>query len=146
MMRTSPARVEDLDFLDLQPEQLLAFPDMQAQVTAQIEQSWHAITIRDDDEVLAIVGIVLLTEKHGDAWAVVAKDLKNRGFMLTKGVRYLIDWAEKHASLIRIGILVLPTCRRHLVWAKRLGFAVEGTARKIGPNGEDYLLMSRIST
>lgn len=146
MMSTKAARIEDLDFIDLQSEQLLAFPDMQAQVAAQIEQSWHAITIRDDDEVLAIVGIVLMTEKHGDAWAVVSRDLKNRGFMLTRGVRYLIKWAEEHANLLRIGILVLPTCRRHVVWAKRLGFQLEGTARKIGPNGEDYLLMSRITT
>lgn len=146
MMSTNPARIEDLDFIDLQPDQLIAVSDMHEQIKTQLDNSWHSITIRDDDEVLAIVGIVLQSPGHGDAWAVVAKDLKNRGFMLTKGVRYLIRWAEEHGKLRRIGILVVPDCRRHIVWAKRLGFQLEGTVRKYGPNGEDFLLMSRIAT
>ncbi len=144
MMTCSMARITDLDLIELQPEQQSELYDLDESIRLMLQSSMRTVTIRDGEDVLAMIGIIESIPGCGHAWAVVSDSLQRRGFALTTMVRHLMDVHRIELRLRRLDMMVLASCRRHIVWARRLGFQEEGTARSYGHNGEDYLYMARV--
>ena len=144
MIHSSPATLLDIYGMTLQAEQVLTVEDVTIETKELIKESWSSVTIRNNNEVLAIVGIVERHWRVASAWALVNAKLHGCGFPLTREVRALIDNAQIMCELRRLDMFVLADCRRHVVWAKRLGFHSEGRMEKMGRNGEDFLMMARV--
>jgi len=143
MIRSAPAKPEDLKKLKPQKVQLDQAGDMEYELIGLLQESWTSITIWDEDDALAIVGIIERNPGYSSVWAVVTQDLAGKGLRLTSEVRLLIEHLQKTCKLRRMDMYVLASCRRHVVWARRLGFKIEGTLKKLGLNGEDYFMMAR---
>ncbi len=144
MMICSMARIEDLDLIDVQAEQSSELYNLGQAINLMLQNSMRTVTIRDGEDVLAIMGLIESIPGCGHAWAVVSDSLQNRGLALTATVRDLMQACRTELKLRRIDMMVLASCRRHIAWALRLGFEEEGVARNYGHNGEDYLYMSRV--
>lgn len=138
--------VSDVALIELQDSVALDLKDSPGAVEALISDSSNSVTIFGSEHLMpiAIVGLIETHEGCGRLWALIAKDLGNQGFKLTSRCRALIDWVQNERKLHRIDMMVLADNRRHRLWALRLGFQVEGTARQYSPNKEDYLMMSRV--
>lgn len=144
MMISRLAQIEDLDLIDIQPEQSSELYSFEQAITLMLESSVRAVTIHEDGDVLAMIGIIQSIPGCGHAWAVVSDSLQNRGFALTAMVRRLMHAQRVELKLRRLDMMVIASCRRHIAWALRLGFEKEGVARSYGHNGEDYLYMARV--
>lgn len=82
---------------------------------------------------------------HGvsEAWMVADDRARTKPVLMTKFGRVFADTLAISQELHRLQITVRTTDKRAVKWAKVIGFEQEGVMRQYGPDGVDYLLMSR---
>lgn len=147
MIESYATGVMDIKYLTPLEDQLTYNQDIEeAIISALAEFPTLTRTLRDDDfNIVGIVGIALHRPGVASAWSIMDKRMPMHGLSVTRCVKKLIDEIQAQHSLKRLDLLcAYADDNRYERWAQTLGFAYEGTLRKYGANGEDYVLMARI--
>lgn len=97
-----------------------------------------------DDKYIASGGVVIPWKGIGDGWMLVGSEpLEKHGKALLKYVRLGIKIVHEHLGVQRVQAVVLASQDKWVRYAAGLGLKTECLMRKYGPDGEDYLMMSR---
>lgn len=101
----------------------------------------NAYTICDDDEILAIAGVMDIGEGRGYAWSYLARDVGTRMVQVTRVVRRYL----KIAPFRRIEMAVDCGFAEAHRWAKMLGFTLEAERmRSYAVDGRDCALYAMV--
>lgn len=142
-MNIVPFHHDHMRALEFQPEQEAETLFMTPEDMAAFDQG-VAFSAIEDGVVFGVAGIMDIPGWNGQravAWAVLRPNVGVcRLLQMTRAARQAL--AEHPAR--RIECSVSPTFLNGMIWARRLGFVVEGLMRGYGPNGDDYLLYARV--
>jgi len=109
------------------------------EAVAKAGPCWTLIT--DDGRVIGCVGMTMLWQGVGQAWAVFSPLVKEYGIAVSRAVKRMISHGFDEYGLDRLQAIVLPEEDRNIKWARFLGFEEEGIAREL-VYGKDFLVMS----
>ena len=113
--------------------------DRKAEVYAK---AGPAITLKSDDEVFAIGGVVQYWQGVGEAWLMVSPRGRNYWMTLYKTMdKFLNDCFEN--GFHRIHANVVSDYKAAHRCALKLGFIPEGTMIHFGPNKENFIRYAR---
>lgn len=102
-----------------------------------------AVTVFLDGKPVGIFGFVSIWRGVAEAWFVADEQVRTIPMTMTRIGRKVMDIAKISMGLHRIQITVRTSDRRAESWAYAIGFDLECVMRKYGPDGMDYLLMTR---
>ncbi len=111
----------------------------QMEAMSKLGPCWTFMT--DDSRVIGCIGMIMLWQGVGQAWAVFSPLIKEYGIAVSRATKRLISWAFAEYSLDRLQVIVLPEEEKNIEWAWFLGFEEEGIARRL-VYGKDFLVMS----
>lgn len=117
--------------------------EARAAASAAAGPAW---TLLLDGDPVGCGGVVLLWPGVGEAWSLSAESAAAIPLALHRAVREGLAEAQMRYRLHRIQAAVLAC---HVVgrrWLALLGFEEEGTMRKYGPGGHDFVRMARVGT
>lgn len=93
-------------------------------------------------EVAAVLGVTI-SGSVGEIFSYLGEPICRFPLAVTKQVRRELKAIEEMYRLKRTHIFVDTTNYRAVRWAKALGFEVESMMRKLGPQGEDFIVFAR---
>lgn len=136
---------EHLAAIEVQPAQAveLGGVDLAQQGRALVDQgpAWTMTRGGEGSQVIACGGIIEHSFPHVSAWTLISGEIGAGELQaLTRAIQRVLS-LETYA---RIDTLVQSGFARGCSWARRLGFAHEGTQRKWGPMSIDMELYARI--
>jgi len=111
----------------------------QMEAVSKAGPCWTLIT--DDGRVIGCVGMIMLWQGVGQAWAVFSPLVKEYGIAVSRAVKRMISHGFDEYCLDRLQIIVQPEEEKNITWAWFLGFEEEGIARRL-VCGKDFLVMS----
>lgn len=136
-----PFEPDDIENLILQPAQDYLRPMVSGKGYGEALAQGEAWTGIDDGRIVACGGVCPLHGYMGNAWAMIAADLKN-GFLIVHRVaeRVLSSYPAQ-----RIEAHIDCDFENGHRWAKVLGFELESLRmRKFTPDGRDVALYARV--
>lgn len=122
--------------------EVLIHDDYQEALNAQIHMG-PAVTVFVDLKPVGVFGFVPIWSGVAEAWFVNSIAARKYPIAMTKYGRKVQDIAQISMGLHRIQITVRTTDKRAERWAYAIGFQKESVLRKYGPDGTDYLMMTR---
>jgi hypothetical protein len=137
-----PASPEHLDRIVIANPEVLVHTNYRDVVVNQISHC-TAVTAFDNVTPVAIFGFVPVWKGVTESWLLVDDKARALPIALTKYGIAVHDIAKISMDLHRQQITVRITDKRAYKWALALGFEIEATMRKYGPDGIDYYLMAR---
>lgn len=111
----------------------------QMEAMSKLGPCWTFMT--DDDRVIGCIGMIMLWQGVGQAWAVFSPLIEEHGIAVSRAAKRMISHGFDEYGLDRLQAIVLPEEGRNIKWARFLGFEEEGIARKL-VYGKDFLVMS----
>jgi len=127
---------DELHFADLIPNYYQYILD-----NAIPELAWTGI--RDGKPVL-IFGLRPYWVGVAEVWMVPGRGIERNPIALIKGARQILAQIEQKYNMKRLQIAVRKHNDTAYNFAKSLYFTVESVMTKFGPDGDDYLMMTRI--
>jgi hypothetical protein len=104
----------------------------------------EAMVMLDDDEPIAIIGLVPMYGKVAEAWTIISEHaLRNHLISLIRKIRGEIEKRMSDGLYRRIQAVCLVT-DEHADWMEALGFQIEGVLRSAAPLGEDLYICGRV--
>ena len=88
-------------------------------------------------------GFVSIWDGVAEAWMIADNGARERPLTMTKVGIHVMDITKISMGLHRLQITVRTTDIRALRWAGAIGFGAESVLHKYGPDGVDYLMMTR---
>lgn len=88
----------------------------------------YAIADADTDQILGVVGFLLMDQARGNFGYWVGKDARGRG-VATRALRLLTRWAAEEHGLARLQLIVEPENLASIRVAEKAGFRREGLLR-----------------
>ena len=110
-----------------------------------LEDRLWAYTLMVDEKPVACVGLILQDFGKAEAWALFAKDFQKHILNIYRIIRAGLDMAFKKKNLMRIQATIDPSYPETIRWIESLGFEKEGCLRRFGPQGQDFLMYSRLN-
>lgn len=145
-MRVVPCHSSQLNLMTLYPE---------AQYTVDSHEGYReridamgrlgcGWTVIGDARCLAMFGISKYWDGCAEAWLMVdTKGISKRRVTLTKATLRFFDNVGAAFDLRRCQIVVSVANKHALSWSKLLGFEIEATLKRYGPDGSDHLVLAR---
>ena len=96
-------------------------------------------------KIYAMFGIWQLWPGVYEAWLIPSGDISKKAFRMHRASKLFFDYAVNKLEIKRLQITVCTRNVPAVKWAKVCYFETEGTMRKFGPQGDDYLMMSRVT-
>ncbi len=103
-----------------------------------------AFTLVIDGELVGCGGVVLMPWQCGEAWTLFSTLFFKHYRTAYKVIKENLERVIKERKLKRVQSLVNPEHEGACRFIEHLGFQCEGLLRKVGPNGEDLLIFSRV--
>jgi hypothetical protein len=144
MINTREFHVEHLASLNKR-EVYKAFHGLDEQYT-KLSSSENVVmyTICDDDRPIAVVGANMVWPGFMMAWGILSDDIVKKPIAFTKEIKRLFDVHFEELSLYRVSMEVKADFCPGVKWMRLLGFDLEGTMKKWGPDKSDYYLFARV--
>lgn len=105
--------------------------------------SGHAITALLNGRPVACFGATKLWNGVEEMWSLIENRARKYPKTLTKIAMAYCDFRAISGNLHRLQINVRCADRRAFRWAIAIGFELEGTMRKYGPDQSDFFIMAR---
>lgn len=141
-MIVEPFRPDHLERLVLQPAQEYARASLENKAYGEALVGPHSFAGLIDGRVVACAGVVPMWEGRGDAWALIANDVRPKGMLQ---IHFAVRRFLKMSGFRRIEAACdvgFPQAHR---WLALLGFGYEGLLKAYTPDGRDCLRFARIS-
>lgn len=139
-MTVAPFKPEDLDEIDLQPDQT-SWRDHRDPEYAQELARHLAVTARDGDRIVACAGVLPLERDVGQAWAFVARDAGRHFLRFRRMVVRMFECSGKSRILASTECDFAQGCR----WLEILGFERIDRIEECWPDGRAHWLYVRAS-
>lgn len=107
------------------------------------ESGGPAYTLMIDGSPEASGGITMLTEKIGECWFLVPVESRH-GLVISRHLYRMLEIIIRNNGFNRLQSFIIEGFSDGVKLVERLGFALEGTLKKYGPNGENMHLYARI--
>jgi hypothetical protein len=105
--------------------------------------SGHAITALLNGRPAACFGSTRIWNGVEEMWSLMEERARKYAKTLTRIAIAYRDYRVISGNLHRLQINVRCNDRRAFRWALAIGFELEGTMRKYGPDGSDFFIMAR---
>lgn len=109
------------------------------------EKDGMAFTIFHREQVIAIVGHSELWRGVAEVWSVTSDDIIPVRFSFQKLILGMLDTFQEGRNYTRVQFTVREGYAPAQRWAESLGFELEGTLVKYGPDGADHYMYARIA-
>lgn len=140
-----PFVIDHFDQMDVNQPELFAVAkgqELRSMIAGQAELG-TAMTTFIHGRPMAITGIVQFWNGVGELWSIFDDELRLKPATMLRTGKSYCDIAMRYLLLHRLQITVRTDDNRAINYAKHLGFDTESILRKYGPDGIDYLLMTR---
>jgi hypothetical protein len=137
-----PFSVAHMERIEVDQEEVLAHENWLKMLEVQSHAGPCVTGFRLLKPVIAF-GFVPIWQGVAEAWMVGSADARKYPITMTKTGRVVMDIAKISMGLHRLQITVRNTDKRAESWAYAIGFWQESVMKKYGPDGEDYLMMTR---
>lgn len=104
-----------------------------------------SITLFNGDEIVAIIGGVMIVPKVLSAFALVSDSVSKCPKEFHKTVKWMISFYMKEFELRRLQFIVRADFDRGITWAEKLGFHAEGLMRGFYADDGDAWLYAKVS-
>jgi len=140
-----PFKAEHAMQLELRPEESEAKDnlDLYKQFADMHYSNGPACSLYYQGKLLFCCGVVLMYPGVGLAWIACDKAIKGFGRECLHYGRMILDEIIEQYKLHRVQAEIKSSVDYFHKFILRLGFEEEGTMRKYGPDGSDYILYSR---
>ena len=140
-------RHEDLALLPPRPEEIdAAQQERELAYISQLRLQNPAFTLwRHDGEPIGAAGVIIFAPGVGEAWLRGSTRLPAHGISVALTVRRRFVKLARLYQLRRIQAIVQENNDVARAFNDWLGMKYEGTLRKLGPKGEDMLMMAWVS-
>ena len=108
------------------------------------EAAQHSHTALLRGEMVASFGVHEVWPGVGEGWLITSHQVAHYPITLTRMTRRYLDIAARELQLHRLQITCNVNNQLAVRWASRLKFDREGLLRRYGPDGSDYIMLSRI--
>ena len=105
--------------------------------------SVFAKTLCDEFGIVAIFGGNLLWSGCMEIWSVTSNKVRLYPLSYTKACLQYLLWAKREFKIHRFQASGLCSVKSLEGWFATLGFHIEGTMEKYGPDGSDFYLYAR---
>lgn len=112
--------------------------------TESIARSHIAHTLLVDNQVIAVVGGIVIWPGVCEMWTVTSPLVSLSPLGFHREIRKIIDFYVREKKLHRIHATVKCAFKAGLSWVEALGFVREGTLKQYGPEGADYYMYARL--
>jgi RimJ/RimL family protein N-acetyltransferase len=106
--------------------------------------SGPALTLFDDDTLLAVGGVIMFWQGVGEVWMMVSPEGRKKGLALFKCMSDFLNTCFNEYGFHRIQTSVLVSFQEAHKCIMRLGFIPEGMMAHYGPNKENYIRYVRL--
>lgn len=143
MYRLTPFSPEHLSSIRVEDSSVLAPISSHEQLV--IFYATHpSFSLWCHDKFIGAGGAVVPWKGMGDVWMIMGKEpLELHGKALFKYARVCLGILHNHFGVQRAQAAVQVEQEKWIRYAEALRFKVEGLMLKYGPDGKDYLMMSR---
>jgi len=140
----NPSHARQILEIDVRPEESWASGEFSDNWFSDLGDKVYAMTLMAEEKPVACAGLVLLGRDKAEAWVLLSNSFHPYVYTLYKGIKEgLINWLEVK-KLRRIQATIDPY-PKVVNWIEHLGFQYEGRLRNYGPQGQDYLMYSRVA-
>lgn len=101
-------------------------------------------TLLLDGEPVVSSGIIHIGFNRGEAWTLVSSLFYKHRKTCFKRIKEMVGIIAQSMELVRVQSTIRADKPWADRWMKHLGFEREGLMKRFGPNGEDFVLYSRI--
>lgn len=122
--------------MDLSRNQLVMGLDQMVAAYDQVQGP--ALTLIDNDKIIASAGIVRIWPGVGEAWAIIGVDVFDYPITFHRYTKRIIPKMIEDGAFHRVQALVLEGFQKGIEWVKDLGFCKEGFMRHYGPDKQNY--------
>lgn len=96
----------------------------------------------EDGTIVAICGVVEITEYLGEAWAYFSDDILKTKLSIVKAIKKFLK-EQKHIRRIQATVDVMNP--KAIRFAKAVGFKAESILKSYGPDGHDHIMFTIIN-
>lgn len=107
------------------------------------ESGGPAYTLMIDGYPEASGGITMLTERIGECWFLIPVGSQH-DLVISRHLYRMLEIIIRNNDFNRLQSFIVEGFAEGVKLVERLGFALEGTLKKYGPNGENMHLYARI--
>lgn len=132
-----------MDFREEDMQRMAGRPSFIQRVD-EVAGAGPSATVMKQEEIVGSVGMVPFWDGMAEVWAVVSRHVMKAKVHFHKASANLMDHFVNKLQLNRVQAAVIADHPKALCWVMRLGFKPEGTMKKYGPNGNDYVMCSKI--
>lgn len=140
-MRTIPFEPEHLFFIDDYEGTHRLSRLKVLEIGAEHVKRGPCISIEYDAEIVACAGIHIQRPGIGESWVTICQ--RNHGPSILKLIREMLGKGIRDNNLLRVQAIIFDR-PEFIRFEKFFGFEYEGRLRKIGPDGVDMLMFSRV--
>lgn len=105
----------------------------------------YAHTILIGERPIGVVGGTLVWPGFAEVWALFSNEINKYPLALTRAAKRFLQFYSISMGIIRFQVTVRCDFPQGVEWVKKLGFKLEGTMPKFGPDGADTFLFGRIN-
>jgi hypothetical protein len=109
------------------------------------EKNGGAYTLLSPDGVVAISGVFPLWPGVGSAWSLTSDLVKKYPKSYYKATKQFLEAIISDWNLHRVQASTLAENGIACNWLRHLGFEVEGTMKKYGPDRADHIMFARVN-
>lgn len=110
---------------------------------SQVQGSHMGTLIREDGEVLCILGLIQGHRGFAEVWSVTSEEICHSPVAFHKRVISVLEHFEKEFDLHRIQMTVKESHVEGSRWAESLGFEREALMKNFGTEQENHFLYAR---
>jgi len=138
-----PFKAEHFDQIELRPEDeyTRTLPGYRDELEVLAEQG-YSCTVLVDGVITGMGGIKRYHNGVGEGWVVFPAEAERYKWQIVRMTREALHKYEQ--GFHRVQAVARCNWNAAIHFLQILGFEIEGTLRKYGPDGSDYYMMSRI--
>lgn len=134
-----------MDLRDAEREYLSLFPDYYALAKAQQDKGPCFTAFVEDEGPACSWGFVPLWDGVFECWMLTGRLIEKYPTKLIRAAQRVIDNVEIELQSHRLQMVVNASHPKSLRFAEALSFLPEGVLKAYGPNGADFVMLSRVN-
>ena len=141
--RENHVDLDEIDHNGYSGDMMLQAYEEQTTFNHCLDASVH-FSLRHDGELLCVFGCTPIWPGLWEGFLLPTARMKNHPMASVRMVRSFIDKACIENGIVRLQATVDVKRQKGLRFSQKLGFKLETTLEKYGPDGQDHLLISKI--
>uniref|UniRef100_A0A6M3IVR1 N-acetyltransferase domain-containing protein n=1 Tax=viral metagenome TaxID=1070528 RepID=A0A6M3IVR1_9ZZZZ len=139
MIRIEPLDPKHIDMIEKTDMDSLLAVSIEERAYRRYATNGPAVTIFDDDVILALGGVVKFWNGVGEAWTMISPAGRRKKKYVFKYMLYFLNQCLSVEGFHRIQAKAIFGNKKSHGFIMKLGFIPEGTLINYGPNKENFI-------